>query len=51
MHTLPIVVRAVTEEEYQDWIRQKRDAAEQLAFLTEEEWTVDELLSQGWRNL
>tara|TARA_B100000282_G_scaffold87222_1_gene60843 strand:+ start:3994 stop:5145 length:1152 start_codon:yes stop_codon:yes gene_type:complete len=44
---MPIVVRAVTEEEYQDWIQQKRDAAEQLAFLTEKEWTVDELLSQG----
>ena len=44
---MPIVVRAVTQEEYIDWIQEKRDDAQQLAFLTEKEWTVDELLAQG----
>ena len=36
---MPIVVKAVTQEEYQEWLQQKRDLAEQIAYLTEKEWT------------
>ena len=44
---MPIVVRAVTKDEYDEWVAEKRDAMEQLAFLTEKEWTTDELYTQG----
>ena len=44
---MPIVVRAVTKEEYDEWVAEKREAMEQLAFLTEKEWTADELYAQG----
>jgi cytochrome c oxidase subunit 2 len=44
---MPIVVRAVTEEEYQDWLQDHRETAAQLAFLTEREWSQDELFAQG----
>ena len=43
---MPIVVKAVTRDEYDAWL-QTRDAAEELAYLTEKEWTVDELMSIG----
>ena len=44
---MPIVVKAVTQEEYQEWLQQKRDLAEQIAYLTEKEWTSEELLATG----
>lgn len=44
---MPVVVRAVTKEEYQDWIQSKKDEAAQIAFLTEKEWTLAELMEQG----
>ena len=44
---MPIVVRAVTEEEYQNWLQDHRETAAQLAFLTEREWSQDELFAQG----
>lgn len=44
---MPVVVRAVTNEEYQDWIQSKKDEAAQIAFLTEKEWTLAELMEQG----
>ena len=44
---MPIVVRAVTEEEYQNWRQDHRETAAQLAFLTEREWSQDELFAQG----
>ena len=44
---MPIVVKAVTKDEYDAWLQTKRDAAEELAYLTEKEWTVDELMSIG----
>ena len=43
---MPIVVKAVTQEEYEEWLQTKRDLAEQIAYLTEKEWTPDELLQQ-----
>ena len=44
---MPIVVEAVTREEYDAWLQEKRDIAAELAYLTEKEWTVDELLATG----
>ena len=44
---MPIVVKAVTQDEYQEWLQSKRDLAEQIAYLTEKEWTSDELLATG----
>ncbi|MBL6693506.1 MAG: cytochrome c oxidase subunit II [SAR86 cluster bacterium] len=44
---MPVVVRAVTRDEYQDWLQSKKDAAEQVAFLTEKDWTLAELMEQG----
>ena len=44
---MPIVVRAVTEEEYQNWLQDHRETAAQLDFLTEREWSQDELFAQG----
>ena len=44
---MPIVVKAVTQEEYEEWLQTKRDLAEQIAYLTEKEWTPDELLATG----
>ena len=44
---MPIVVEAVTREEYDAWLQEKRNIAAELAYLTEKEWTVDELLATG----
>ena len=44
---MPIVVKAVTQEEYEEWLQTKRDLAEQIAYLTEKEWTSEELLATG----
>ena len=44
---MPVVVRAVTQDEYQEWLQSKKDAAEQVAFLTEKDWTLAELMEQG----
>jgi len=44
---MPVVVRAVTQDEYQKWLQSKKDAAEQIAFLTEKDWTLAELMEQG----
>ena len=44
---MPIVVKAVTQEEYEAWLQEKRDLAEQIAYLTEKDWTSEELLATG----
>tara|TARA_B100001758_G_scaffold34572_1_gene25864 strand:+ start:34 stop:1194 length:1161 start_codon:yes stop_codon:yes gene_type:complete len=44
---MPIVVEAVTREEYDAWLQEKRNIAAELAYLTEKEWTVEELLATG----
>ena len=44
---MPVVVRAVTQDEYQEWLQSKKEAAEQIAFLTEKDWTLAELMEQG----
>ena len=44
---MPIVVKAVTADEYEEWLQTKRDEHAELVYLTEKEWTLDELLGQG----
>ncbi len=44
---MPIVVKAVAQEEYEEWLEEKRVEAEEVAYLTEKDWTAEELLSMG----
>ena len=44
---MPIVVKAVAQEEYKEWLEEKRVEAEEVAYLTEKDWTAEELLSMG----
>jgi cytochrome c oxidase subunit 2 len=44
---MPIVVKAVEQDEYDTWIANKQAAAIAMAELTEKDWTVDELVSRG----
>ena len=44
---MPIVVKAVEQDEYDTWIANKQAAAIAMAELTEKDWTVGELVSRG----
>jgi cytochrome c oxidase subunit 2 len=44
---MPIVVKAVTEEEYVKWVASKQGAAMAAAASVDREWTPDELLKRG----
>ena len=44
---MPIVVRAVEQEEYDEWLNEKRQAAIRLAELTTKEWSTAELMERG----
>ena len=44
---MPVVVRALPENEFQDWLAGKQQEALKLAELTRKEWTFDELMSVG----
>jgi cytochrome c oxidase subunit 2 len=44
---MPIVVRAVEQNEYDEWVSGKKQAAFELAQLTEKDWSVEELLANG----
>ena len=44
---MPIVVKAVEQEEYDLWVSEKRSAAIALAELTEKDWTKEELIERG----
>ena len=44
---MPIVVEAVPEEEYNEWVAEQREAAERERQLTEKDWTMDELMERG----
>lgn len=44
---MPIVVRAVEQSEYDEWVSGKKQAAFELAQLTEKDWSVEELVSNG----
>ena len=44
---MPVVVKVVTPEEYELWVTEKKEAAYQLALLTEKEWSLSELMLKG----
>ena len=44
---MPIVVKAVEQEEYDQWINDKKQAAMKLAELTTKNWTTEELIVKG----
>lgn len=44
---MPIVVRAVSEAEYKDWVAQKKGGASQNELDTNRAWTMQELMKKG----
>ncbi len=44
---MPIVVKAVPQDEYEQWLTAKREAAAKLKALTEKTFSFDELYAQG----
>ena len=44
---MPIVVKAVEQEEYDQWINDQKKAAMKLAELTTKNWTTEELIAKG----
>ena len=44
---MPIVVHAVTESEYQQWLTDKKAEAAAIAAMAEQEMSIDDLLSRG----
>ena len=44
---MPVVVRAVEQEEYEAWVAEKIALAEAERLLTDKEWTKDELFERG----
>ena len=44
---MPIVVEAVTEDEYQQWLVSQRAAAAEAAAAAEQEWSMQDLLARG----
>lgn len=44
---MPIVVNALPQDEYDQWLQAKKDEAETLRALTEKEFSFDELYSRG----
>ncbi len=44
---MPVVVKAVPQEEYDAWVEEQVAAAERERQLTEKDWTLDELMERG----
>ena len=44
---MPIVVEAVTQSEYEQWLAGKRAEAAEIAAQASEEWSMEDLLAQG----
>ena len=44
---MPVVVKVVEKEEYNDWVLSKKEEAIKLAELTEKEWSLAELAERG----
>ena len=44
---MPIVVKVVEQDEYEEWVEIKKEEAQKLAELTTKEWTTEELVSRG----
>ena len=44
---MPVVVKVVEKDEYNDWVLAKKEEAIKLAELTEKEWSLAELTQRG----
>ncbi|MBL3556271.1 MULTISPECIES: cytochrome c oxidase subunit II [Marinobacter] len=44
---MPVVVKAVPQEEYDTWVAEQKEAAQRERELTEKDWTMDELMERG----
>ena len=44
---MPIVVKVVEQEEYNQWVEEKKQVAIQMAELTTKDWTAQELVERG----
>lgn len=44
---MPVVVKAVPEDEYNTWVAQQQAAAQKERELTEKDWTLEELMARG----
>ena len=44
---MPVVVKVVEKDEYNDWVLAKKEEAIKLAELTEKEWSLTELSERG----
>ena len=44
---MPVVVHAVSEEEYREWVASKKSGQAQLAASADQAWTMDDLMKSG----
>ena len=44
---MPVVVRVVSDEDYKEWVSNKKAEAYRMAELTEKNWTTEELKTRG----
>ncbi|MDX1634148.1 MAG: cytochrome c oxidase subunit II [Marinobacter sp.] len=44
---MPVVVKAVPEDEYNTWVAEQQAAAQKERELTEKDWTMEELMARG----
>ena len=44
---MPVVVKVVEQDEYDQWVSEKKDMAIKMAELTTKDWTTEELVSRG----
>ena len=44
---MPVVVEAVSQDEFDTWLAGKQEEARKLAELTEKDWTMEELMERG----
>ena len=44
---MPIVVKVVEQNEYDEWVSGKKEAAMEMAELTTKDWTAEELVARG----
>lgn len=44
---MPVVVKAVPQEEYDVWVAEQKEAAQRERELTEKDWTLEELMERG----
>lgn len=44
---MPVVVHAVEEDEFENWLAERKEAAEQEAMGVDREWEMDELVERG----